>query len=198
MTRAVTVFAIAVLAASCKSETAPPAGDAAAVQRVEYPNFNLGRQPTAAEIAMVDIDIDAKGTGLPAGSGSAQTGAAVYAAKCALCHGANAEGLGTFPKLVGRDAANFEFGTDVKLVKTVGNYWPYATTLFDYIRRAMPFTAPGSLTNDEVYGLVAFLLAKNEIVAETAMMDARTLPAVEMPARKRFVPDNRKGGSEFR
>jgi len=81
---------------------------------------------------------------------------------------------------------------------TIGNYWPYATTLYDYINRAMPLTAPGSLSPDEVYGLVAFLLWKNEIVPESAVMDARSLPRVVMPARDRFVPDDRKGGPEIR
>jgi len=94
--------------------------------------------------------------------------------------------------------STFRFGTDVKLVKTTGNYWPYATTLYDYIHRAMPFAAPGSLQPNEVYALVAFLLAENRIIPRTAVMDARTLPAVRMPARDHFVRDDRTGGRGFR
>lgn len=161
--------------------------------------FGLGQKATAAQLAAFDIDITPDGKGLPAGRGTAREGAAVYAAKCAVCHGAKGEGLGTFPKLVGVEPRDsFPFGRNVKLVKTIGNYWPYSTTLFDYIRRAMPLMAPGSLTNDEVYGLVAFLLEQNQIVQNGTVIDANSLPKVEMPARKHFVPDNRKGGSEFR
>ena len=83
-------------------------------------------------------------------------------------------------------------------MKTIGNYWPYATTVYDYVSRAMPTTAPGSLTPNEVYGLVAFLLARNEIIDSTMVMDARTLPAVRMPARDHFVRDDRQGGGAFR
>jgi cytochrome c len=81
---------------------------------------------------------------------------------------------------------------------TIGNYWPYATTLFDYVRRAMPATAPGSLTADETYALVAWLLARNEIIADSDTMNRETLPRVRMPARSRFVPDNRRGGAEVK
>ena len=106
---------------------------------------------------------------------------------------------GPFDRLVGREPRNdFPFGRDPRLVKTVGNYWPYATTLYDYLNRAMPLTAPGSLTPDEVYGLVAFLLWRNEIITDTAVMNAQTLPRVVMPARDRFVVDNRRGGPEIR
>jgi cytochrome c len=83
-------------------------------------------------------------------------------------------------------------------VKTVGNYWPYATTLFDYVRRAMPLTQPGSLRNDEVYGVVDYLLTENQVVGRDAVMDARTLPRVQMPARGHFVRDDRTGGRTFR
>jgi hypothetical protein len=99
---------------------------------------------------------------------------------------------------VGREPRDFSFGRDVTLIQTIGNYWPYATTVYDYINRAMPQDAPGSLTPGEVYALTAFLLWKNEIVAETTLIDARSLPRVVMPAHDRFVPDNRKGGKEIR
>jgi cytochrome c len=93
---------------------------------------------------------------------------------------------------------SFPFDRDFKIPKTVGNYWPYATTLYDYVHRAMPYAAPGSLSPDETYAVVAYLLAANHVIADSAVMDARTLPRVVMPARRHFVPDDRKGGSEFR
>jgi cytochrome c len=169
--------------------------------------FGVGRPATDAEIAAWDIDVSPGGEGLPQGSGTPAQGAVVYAAKCAACHGASGEGqVGTppkgvpaAPKLVGRDPRDgFPFGQDPKLVKTVGNYWPYATTLFDYVRRTMPLAAPGSLANSEVYAVVAFLLAENEVIEKSAVMDSVTLPAVKMPARERFVVDDRKGGAGFR
>jgi len=146
------------------------------------------------------------GKGLPPGKGTPAEGAIIYAAQCASCHGANGEG-GTSDVLVGPEPKEFApFGPqyeksrgDAKDVPfTIGNYWPYATTIFDYIRRAMPPRAAGSLKADQVYSLTAFLLAKNGIVAENAVMDARTLPAVVMPARNRFVPDDRVGGAKVR
>lgn len=161
--------------------------------------FGVGRPATDAEVAAWDIDVGPDGAGLPRGSGTVAQGAAVFAAKCASCHGANGEGQPVAPRLVGRDPREgFPFGQDPALVKTVGNYWPYATTLFDYVRRTMPLTAPGSLSNDEVYAVVGFVLAKNEIIASTATLDSATLAAVRMPARDRFVPDDRRGGAAFR
>ena len=169
--------------------------------------FGVGRAATAAEVAAWDIDIGPDGKGLPPGSGTVAQGASVFAAKCAACHGPAGEGqvgappAGTpaAPRLVGRDPREgFPFGQDPKLVKTVGNYWPYATTVFDYVRRTMPLTAPGSLTNNEVYAVVAFLLAENEVIEKTAVMNSGTLPAVRMPARDKFVVDDRKGGAGFK
>ena len=93
---------------------------------------------------------------------------------------------------------SFPFAHEEKAVKTIGNYWPYATTLYDYMRRTMPQTSPGSLTPDELYALTAFLLSKNEIVAADASMNRATLPQVRMPARSRFVPDDRHGGPEVK
>jgi cytochrome c len=134
------------------------------------------------------------GTGLPPGNGTARAGQSVYATRCSLCHGAT--GIeGPNDRLVGRlPADSFPFGTDPGVRRTVGNYWPWATTLFDYIRRAMPFDSPGSLSDDDVYALTAWILAANRIIAEDSVMDATSLPRVIMPANGRFVPDDRKGG----
>lgn len=147
------------------------------------PRFGIGRVATADEIRAVDIDAMPDGRGLPPGKGTVAEGAAVYAAKCQACHGASGQN-GKFDRLVGLEAD----------VKTVGNYWPYATTLYDYTARSMPFLQPGTLTPDEVYGVVAYLLHLNQIVPESAVMDATTLPQVKMPARDKFVVDDRAGG----
>lgn len=170
-------------------------GQAASAAGQQAPaRYGLGRSATADEITAIDIDVMPDGRGLPEGRGTVAEGQAVYAAKCASCHGAKGEG-GSFDRLVGRDSGpNFNFATDSKLVKTVGNYWPYATTLFDYTQRAMPFLQPGTLTPNETYSLVAYILALNEIVPSTAVMDRTTLPKVAMPARDKFVIDNREGG----
>jgi S-disulfanyl-L-cysteine oxidoreductase SoxD len=169
------------------------------VQRAERPaTFGLGRAATASEIAAIDIDANSAGAGLPTGQGTADAGATVYAQKCASCHGAKGEGIEKNPKLIGREpAAGFVFASDAKVPKTIGNYWPYATTLYDYIHRTMPLNAPGSLTSDEIYGLVAFLLRENGIPTAPTL-DAKTLAAVKMPAQSRFVKDNRTGGATFR
>jgi len=156
--------------------------------------LGIGRAASADEIRKLDIDVMPDGRGLPAGRGSAAEGAPLYAQKCASCHGKNGEGA-TFDRLVATDSGkNFDFAINAKLPRAVGNYWPYATTLYDYTYRAMPFTQPGSLTPDETYALVAYILALNKIVPEDAVMDQASLPKVKMPARDRFVIDNRKGG----
>lgn len=156
--------------------------------------LGIGRTATPEEIAKIDLDVMPDGRGLPDGRGTAAEGAKVYAAKCASCHGANGQG-GSADRLVDRESGkNWDFATNPKLVKTVGNYWPYATTLFDYTQRAMPFMQPGTLTPDETYSLVAHILALNKIVPEDAVMDRTTLPKVVMPSRDKFVIDNRKGG----
>lgn len=161
--------------------------------------FDLGRPATAADIAPIDIDVNPAGVGLPAGQGTYDRGVQVYAAKCAACHGASGEGIAPAPRLVGADPRQgFPFGTDFKIPRTVGNYWPYATTLYDYIHRAMPLPAPGSLTPDETYALVAYLLVQNQIVPPTTIIDAQSLPRIPMPARPHFVADDRKGGDAFR
>lgn len=153
----------------------------------------------AAEIAAWNIDANAAGVGLPDGRGTYARGAALFAAQCAVCHGSKGEGLATFPRLIGRDPRDgFPFGLDPKYPKTIGNYWPYATTVYDYIHRAMPFTAPGSLKPDDVYSLVAFLLTENDVIDRNTVVDAQSLPKIRMPAAGHFVVDDRRGGREFR
>jgi len=161
--------------------------------------FDLGREPSGRMLTTMNIDANPSGIGLPPGSGSYSDGAKVYAEKCAACHGARGEGVGIYPQLVGvAHADTFAFGNDPKIPKTIGNYWPYATTLYDYIHRAMPYGAPGSLRPGEVYSVVAYLLAENQVIPRDAVIDAKSLPKVRMPARPRFVPDDRKGGASFR
>jgi S-disulfanyl-L-cysteine oxidoreductase SoxD len=163
--------------------------------------YGLGRAATPAEIASWRTEISPDGAELPPGSGSVQTGATIFAAQCASCHGAHGEGTPpAYPALIGRDpkGENFGFALDNKLVRTIGNYWPYATTVFDYVRRAMPHPAPGSLTNDEVYALTAYLLAANQIIPMNTTLDAATLRRVKMPYVDRFVRDDRRGGHEVR
>lgn len=161
--------------------------------------YNLGHAPDAAALASIDIDVNPKGVGLPAGRGTASVGAALYAQKCAMCHGPRGEGIDKVPKLIGKEpGAGFSFAGDVKAVKTIGNYWPYATTLFDYIRRTMPLSAPGTLTSDDTYSLVAFLLSENGIITPEMTIDAKSLPGVRMPAQSHFVKDDRTGGPGFR
>ena len=162
------------------------------------PRFGFGHEPSAAEIAALDIDVMPDGTGLPAGSGTVQRGIALYEAQCVSCHGPTGR-EGPYDVLVGRVPNDeFPFGRDRTVRSTIGNYWPYATTLYDYILRTMPFGNPGTLDADEVYSLVAALLHMNGIITEDAVMNAATLPAVVMPARDRFVVDDRKGGLEVR
>ena len=121
-------------------------------------HYGLGRAATSAEVAARAVDVGPDGAGLPVGSGTVAQGAMLYAAQCASCHGERGEGKPPlYPRVIGRDsiAEGFPFGKDPRLVKTIGNYWPYATTVFDYVRRAMPQMTPGSLTNNQVYAVTA-------------------------------------------
>jgi cytochrome c len=160
--------------------------------------LGIGRPATAEDIRPLDVDVMPDGRGLPAGRGTAADGAAMYAKKCASCHGAKGEG-GSAERLAGRTAGDsFAFATETGLARTIGSYWPYATTLYDYTARAMPFQQPGTLTADETYALVAYLLFVNGVIPEDTVMDQSSLPRVRMPARDRFVPDNRRGGREVK
>jgi cytochrome c len=151
--------------------------------------YGFGTTPSAQELqAFVSPLPD--GRGLPAGSGSAANGKLLYEAQCAACHGANLEG-GIGDRLAGGRGTLVNDNPAKAPLKTVESYWPYATTLFDYIKRAMPLTAPDSLTNDDVYALCAYILAKGGIVAPDAVLDARSLAAVKMPNRDGFIADPR-------
>jgi cytochrome c len=155
--------------------------------------IGVGRTPTAAEIAAENIDVSPDGAGLPAGSGTPAQGAPIYAANCASCHGAKGEGMGAYPQLLGGPKGVFNFASDYNIPRTIGNYWPYATSLYDYIRRAMPLTAPGSLTADQTYAVTAYLLREDGILPDGTTLDARSLAAIQMPARSHFVADDRRG-----
>ncbi len=142
----------------------------------------LGVAVTAEELAAWNISIQPDGEGLPPGSGNAVAGKQIYLEKCAACH--NQDGAGQpFDRLAGGQGT---LATSAP-VKTVGSFWPYATTVFDYIRRAMPFQAPQSLTNDETYALTAYLLSINGIIRESEVLNAKSLPRVRMPNRDGFV-----------
>jgi cytochrome c len=170
---------------------APAKPQPAKASTKEPATFGIGRPATPAEIAALDIDVGSNGAGLPPGRGTSSDGAPVYAARCAACHGKTGK-EGPNDVLVGRVPGDaFPFASDPRTPKTIGSYWPYATTVFDYIRRAMPPDAPGSLKDDEVYGLVAYLLFLNQLVPADAVIDATSLPKVAMPSRDRFVPDKR-------
>jgi len=164
------VFVAALLLASAANAAAPAPP-------------KLGRPASAEDVAKVDISIEPNGKGLPAGSGSVAQGAAIFAQKCAVCHGANAEGTPSGDRLVGGLGSL----ATPNPVKTVNSYWPYATTVFDYIRRAMPITNPQSLENEEVYALTAYILSFDNVVAKDAVLDAASLPKVQMPNRAGFI-----------
>ncbi|GAB4035976.1 c-type cytochrome [Spirosoma gilvum] len=156
-------------------------------------SFGFGRTATPTDIARLDIDVRPDGKGLPVGEGKPAVGKLIFAQKCAACHGIGGVG-GPNGSLV-TTASN---DPKKRPERTIGNYWPYATTVFDYIRRAMPFSEPGSLTNEEVYNLTAYLLHTNGIIDEKAVINAQTLPKVKMPAQPLFIPDDRKGGPEIK
>lgn len=144
--------------------------------------LEIGRPASVHDISTRDLTVLPDGTGLPPGKGSAEEGAALYAAQCAVCHGDRGEGRGDFSALVGGRGS---LASDKPLL-TVGSYWPYATTVFDYIRRAMPYQGSGELSANDIYALTAWILAENKIVKPTSVLTEHTLPAVQMPNRKGF------------
>ncbi|MFC3692622.1 c-type cytochrome [Chenggangzhangella methanolivorans] len=146
--------------------------------------YDFGRPATQAEIKLWDIDVSPDGTGLPEGRGDVARGRDVYNDNCAACHGDKGQG-GFADRLQGGQGS---LASDHP-VKTVGSFWPYATTLFDYVRRAMPYPEPQSLSDDDTYAVVAYILNMNGIIPANATIDRSTLPSVKMPNRDGFVPD---------
>jgi cytochrome c len=154
--------------------------------QAQQDRYGIGRTVTSAEVAGWNIDIGRDGSGLPPGSGTVSHGHEVFAQQCAACHGEKGEG-GVGDRLVGGQGT---LATSSP-VRTVGSYWPYAPTLFDYIRRAMPQNAPESLSNDDVYAVSAYILNLNGLLPADAMLDAKSLAAINMPNQKMFVGDPR-------
>jgi hypothetical protein len=160
----------------------------AAAAQTPMPAYKgIGSPATKQEIQGEDISISPEGKGLPPGSGSSKEGAAIFAEKCMVCHGPNAEGGKIGPSLVSSKDAH-ESLTTMKPERSLGAYWPYATMVWDYIHRAMPRNQGGTLAPNEVYALTAFILFRNGIIQESDVLDAKTLPKVQMPNRNGFVP----------
>lgn len=152
----------------------------------QSPTYGVGRPPTPEEIRSLGSAISPDGEGLPEGSGTVAAGRELFAAQCSRCHGPNGEG-NVGPILVGGQGTL----ASPRPLKTIGSYWPYATTLWDYINRAMPFDQPGLLKPPDVYAAVAYLLNVNGIIREDQVIDARSLPKIVMPNRNGFIPDPR-------
>ena len=148
---------------------------------------NLGKPISPEDLAAWDISIGPDGTGLPPGSGTAKQGEAVFTAKCQACHGAKGAGQPN-DRLVGGQGS---LPGDNPAVKTVGSYWPYATTIFDYVRRAMPYNESKTLSPDEIYAVAAYILNLNGVIGDTDVINAQTLPSVKMPNRDGFIPFRR-------
>ena len=150
------------------------------------PKYGVGRAPTADELRAMGVTVAPDGAGLPEGSGTAVEGREVYAKHCLHCHSEKIEGdIG--PALVGGQGTL----ATAKPRKTVGSFWPHATTVWDYVNRAMPFNQPGVLTHNQTYAVVAYVLFLNGIVGEKQVLDAKSLPKIRMPNRDGFVPDPR-------
>ncbi|TAK86150.1 MAG: cytochrome c [Betaproteobacteria bacterium] len=178
---------VALAAAGCAAQRSADAPQAA----YGGGKLNLGTAPGSAEMARY-FSYPADGRALPPGSGTYADGAKVYQAKCVACHGAKLEGTKLGDKLIGGRGTLVNNSPAKAPVKTVESYWPYATTLFDYVKRAMPFNAPGSLSDQELYAVVAYILGEANIVAKNEVINASTLPKVQMPNRNGFVsPDPR-------
>jgi S-disulfanyl-L-cysteine oxidoreductase SoxD len=152
----------------------------------QSPTYGVGRLPTASELNAIDIEVLPDGRGLPAGSGTAANGRDIYTRRCETCHGPSGK-EGPQDILAGGQGSL----ATARPQKTVGSYWPYATTLWDYINRAMPFDRPGTMTANEVYAATAYVLFLNGIVAEHDVLDRTTLPLVQMPNHNGFVSDPR-------
>jgi S-disulfanyl-L-cysteine oxidoreductase SoxD len=150
-------------------------------------HFGFGTPASPEAIAGWDIDVRPDGLGLPTGSGSVADGELLYEAQCAECHGSFGEGVGRYPVLAGGKGSL----THERPERTIGSFWPYASTVFDYIRRAMPYTRPESLSADETYAVTAYVLYLNDLVADDVVLDQDTLPSIRLPNEKNFTPDPR-------
>jgi len=159
----------------------------------QSPKYGVGQPATAEQIRNLGASVAPDGTGLPEGSGTVAAGREVFAARCAKCHGEKAQGLVGPPLVGGQGTLN-----TAKPLKTVGSFWPYATTVWDYVNRAMPFNQPGLLKAPEVYAVVAYILNLNGIIGSNQVMDAKSLPKVRMPNRDGFVADPRPDVSHKR
>lgn len=158
----------------------------AVAMTAQSPKYGVGQPPTPEQIRELGSAIAPDGTGLPEGSGTVAAGREIFAARCSRCHGEKAQG-GIGPVLVGGQGTL----ATARPLKTVGSFWPYATTVWDYVNRAMPFDQPGQLKPPEVYAVVAYILNLNGIVGNDQVMDAKSLPKVRMPNRDGFVADPR-------
>jgi cytochrome c2 len=155
--------------------------------RAQMHKYGIGRLATPVEIMAWDIDVRPDGKGAPVGSGDSVSGEPIYMEKCASCHGEFGEGSGRYPVLVG----GIDTLRDDRPEKTAGSYWPYATTLFDYIKRSMPFGQAQSLTNDEVYALTAYLLEMNEVISERQEVNQKNIAEIKMVNKNNFITDTR-------
>ena len=160
-----------------------------AAAEAQVPRFGFGTTPSQAELDRF-FAIMPDGRGLPPGSGSVEQGKAVYAQQCVACHGDKLQGA-TGDRLIGGRGTLVNDDPAKAPVKTIESYWPYATTIFDYVKRSMPLNAPDSLSNDQVYAVTAYILSEAKIVPPDAVLDAKSLAAVRMPNREGFIPDPR-------
>jgi hypothetical protein len=161
----------------------------------QHASFGIGTPATSGQIQGWDIDVRPDGSGLPPGSGTVQQGEKIYAEQCAACHGEKGQNPAKgFDQLAGGRGTL----ATAKPVRSIGSNWPYATTVFDYVRRAMPFPSPQTLTPDEVYSVVAYLLYINDIVPREAVLTAQTLPKVRMPNADGFIRDGRPDADDMK
>jgi cytochrome c len=152
----------------------------------QSPKYGVGRAPTPDELRQWEVSVSPDGKGLPEGSGTVAAGKEIYANRCSRCHGANGEGRDSVPLAGGQGTLK-----NPKPLRTVGSYWPQATTLWDYVNRAMPFDRPGTLTKEQVYSVSAYVLFLNGLLPADGSLDAKSLPKIRMPNRDGFVPDPR-------